>query len=204
MGPNDTEWQNPTVSLARTKDTGVSCTNCTGTGMYTGIIWDTGLTRRSQDQVYVSPTSMFTEKSTVSAVATAEIGLTSGLVATFNSIRYDNVTNPQGDVFGDDVNGASDIAGVIGRYSTVIVGSEISQNCLTPSSVKNAIADWVQAGGNLVVLGTYDSQSRWLEPIYHAAQTTANGGIRSPDATHPILVSPEHLEYPRYLHRGRP
>src|SRR5581483_9047154 len=161
------------------------------------------MTRRTQDQVYVSPTTIFTEKATLSAIAAKEASLLTVLESNFTPTRHDAATNPEGDLFGDDSNGASDIVSVLDRYTTIVVGSEISQNCLTPSAVKNGIADWVQAGGNLVVLGTYNVQSRWLEPIYHAAQTTANGGISAPDATHPILVAPEHLQYQRYLDRGR-
>lgn len=203
IGPNGNEWRNSTLSLERNKETLVACSNCTATGTYTGVVWDTGMTRRSMDRIYVSPSTMFTEKATISAVGSKEIQLLQRLVSNFNPTRYDAATNPEGDVFGDDTNGASDIVGVMSRYSTIVVGSEIAQTALTPSAVKNGFADWVQQGGNLVVLGTYTQQSRWLEPIYHAAQTTANGGISAPDATHPILVAPEHLSYQQYLDRGR-
>ncbi|GEM_PF-6413779 len=203
VGPDGHEWQNSTVSLNKNKQTTVSCANCTTSGVYTGIVWDTGMTRREQDAVYVSAASMFTQKSTMDPVASKEVTLLLRLVNTFNPTRYDAATNPEGDVFADDVNGASDIANVIPRYTTIVVGSQISQNCLTPSAVKNGIADWVQGGGNLVVLGTATQKSEWLQPIYHAAQTTANGGISAPDPTNPILVAPEHLQYQTYLDRGR-
>lgn len=203
VGPNGKEWQNTTLALERNKATQVACANCTMVGNYTGIVWDTAMTRRSQDVLHVSAAPMFTAKSTLDPVAGKEIQLLQSLVASFNPTRYDAASNPEGDVFGDDVNGASDIVSVMGRYTTIVVGSQISQNCLTPSAVKNGLADWVQAGGNLVVLGTVDRKSEWLQPIYHAAQTTANGGISAPDPTHPILVAPEHLNYQKYADRGR-
>lgn len=206
MGPNEKEWKNYSFTLNTSKK-GTAwahvCSNCTAVGNYTGIVWDSGMTRSARDVVHVSAAKMFTEKTTISPVAQTEIGYLTTLVAQFNPTRYDALTNPAGDIFGDDSNGPSEIVDLLPRYQYLVVGSEVSQTSLTPSQTKNGIANWVQASGNLIVLGTYTSQSRWLEPIYHAAQANANGGITAPDATNPILVSPERLSYDTYLDRGR-
>lgn len=205
-GPNGKEWANYSFTLNNTKKNQIwvhACANCTTVGNYTGVLWNSGMTRRAMDVVHVSAAQMFTGKSTMDPKAQTEVTLLQSLISNFNPTRYDAVTNPAGDIFGDDTNGPSDIVGVLSRYQWLVVGSEVSQTALNSAQTKNGIADWVQAGGNLIVLGTYQSQSRWLEPIYHAAQNNANGGISAPDPTNPILVSPEHLSYDRYLDRGR-
>jgi hypothetical protein len=161
------------------------------------------MTRRQSDVAHVAAATMFTAKNTMDPKAQDETQLLQSLVAQFDPTRYDPVTNPQGDVFGDDTNGPSQLVPVLSRYQYLVVGSDVSQTALTPSQTKNAIANWVQQGGNLIVLGTYASQSKWLEPIYHAAQANANGAITAPDTTNPILTTPEQLDYSSYLDRGR-
>lgn len=205
LGPDGKEWTNQTVSLPKTKNSmyTYACTNCTAVGNYTAKVWDTGMTRLHVDQVHVAAARMFTEKATLAPVALREMSLLTDLVGSFDATRFDPTTNLGGDVFGDDTNGPSELTDVLSRYTTLVVGSEVAQTALTPANTKHAIAEWVQAGGNLLVLGTYTQQSRWLEPIYHAAQENANGGISAPDPTHPVLSSPNELEYDRYLDRGR-
>lgn len=206
VGPDSNEWKNYTFTLNTSKK-GTAwthvCPNCTAVGNYSGVVWDDAMTRSARDVVHVSAAKMFTEKDTLSAIAQTEMTYLTELVQKFNPTRYDAATNPSGDVFGDDSNGPNEIVGILSRYQYVVIGSEVSQTALTPSQTKEGIAAWVQAGGNLIVLGTYTSQSNWLQPIYQAAQANANGGITAPDATNPILVSPERLSYDMYLDRGR-
>ena len=204
VGPNGKDWVNTSVTIPNKANQAYtySCPNCTMLGQYTARIAD-NTSRPSIDVVYVSAATMFTEKSTVAPLATKEIGYLRDLVANFNPSRYGAATNPQGDVFGDDSNGPSDLTDVLSRYSTLVIGSEVTQTALTPSATKNGIATWVTNGGNLIVLGTVTQQSRWLEPIYQAAQTNANGGISAPDPTHAILTAPERLSYQRYSDNGR-
>lgn len=205
VGPNGAEWVNQSISLPKQSNSvyTFTCTNCTAQGTYRATVWGNGMTQKATDRAYVHATEIFTEKSSLDAIAVKEIGLLGDLVKNFNPTRYDPVSNPQGDVFGDDSNGPNELADVIGRYSYLVVGSEVTQTALNAAATKYAISDWVQAGGNLVVLGTFSQQSRWLEPIYHAAQVTASGGISAPDPTHPILTAPERLQYDRYLDRAR-
>lgn len=207
VGPNGREWVNTSAeeTLPRQNNQVYSydCANCTAAGLYTAILWDTGFTRRHVDHVWVSATTLFTDKVNMDPIAVKEVNLLAQLMQGFNPTRYHPTTNPTGDVFGDDTNGPSELTGLLPRYTTLVVGSEVSQTALTPAGVKQGIAEWVQDGGNLVVLGTYSQESQWLQPIYHAAQTTANGGISAPDPTHPILLAPNRLGYHAYLDRGR-
>ena len=208
--PDGTEMVNTTTDVVLPKQNNqqwtYSCTTCTTVGAYTARLWardGATLLSNASDVVHVAAGEMFDEKTTIDPLATKEIAILKGLVANFNGLRYDQDTNTAGDVFGDDQNGPNDIAALLGRYSTLVVGSEVSQTSLNSASTKHAIRDWVQAGGNLIVLGTEQQQSNWLEPIYHAAQITANGGIGTPDPTHPVLSSPNKMDYARYLDRGR-
>lgn len=205
LAPSGATIVNQTIDLPQQKNQvyTYSCTTCTAVGNYTAIAWDTTMQHRSIDVVHVSADQMFTEKNTLAPIALTEMGQLTSLVKTFNATRYDADTNPNGDVFGDDANGPNDIASFLSRYTTLVIGSEVTQTALNAATTKYAIRDWVQAGGNLIVLGTKNQQSRWLEPIYHAAQVNANGGISAPDPTHPVLVTPNRLSYDRYLDRGR-
>ena len=179
------------------------CAACTAVGNYTVVGWDKDLKVRHVDVVHVSARQMFDETLALDPIAVTEVNHLSDLIASFDPTRYDAATNPGGDVFGDESNGPSELTSVLANYTLLIIGSEVKQTALTPATTKRAIADWVQAGGNLVVLGTKKQVSEWLEPIYSAAQINANGGISAPDPTHPILVSPNRLDYQRYLDRGR-
>ncbi|MEA3198575.1 MAG: hypothetical protein QOE90_3 [Thermoplasmata archaeon] len=203
VGPDGREWENYTVAFNTTSDYMAVCPNCTQLGVYTAYVWDTGMTAHKQDQVTVAATQLFTQKDVQSANATSEIAALSSLVQNFNTQRYNASSYTQGDVFGDDFNGAADLIPLLSRYTTIVVGTEVSQNSLNTPGFRNAIATWVQAGGNLVVLGTNTQQSSWLSNIYAAAQANANGGISAPDVTHPILVTPNHLAYQTYQDRGR-
>lgn len=206
VGPDGKEWVNTTVDLPKqpNKVYTHSCTNCTTVGNYTAIVWNTALTKAQYEQVHVSAAAMFTEKQDLAPVALKEMGLLATLNTGFNATRYHSVTNPGGDVFGDDTNQANDMVESLNGYTTLVIGSEVSQTSLNPATIKYAIRDWVKdKGGNLVVLGTYEQQSRWLEPVFHAAQETAGGGISAPDPTHPILGTPDPIDYERYMDRGR-
>lgn len=203
VGPNGKEWVNTTtgIDLPKNKPLTYECANCTVVGNYTATLWDTGVTRLARDSVHVSAAALFRQSESLDAIAMKEIGILSSLVSNFNG-QTNTDANPEGDVYTD----AAHIRALdteISRYTTLVVGSEVRQNALNAGDTKWAIADWVQAGGNLVVLGTLESQSNWLEPVYHAAQQTASGGISAPDPTHAILVSPNRIAYDHYLDRAR-
>jgi hypothetical protein len=204
VGPNGYEWVNTTtdITLPKNKDLTWSCSNCSiMTGTYTATLWDTGVTRMARDVVHVSAAKLFQQTESLDAIALREISILSSLVENFNG-RTNTDADTEGDVF-TDASHIRQLDALVSRYTTLVVGSEVRQNSLNAGDTKKAVAAWVEAGGNLVVLGTLDSQSHWLEPIYHAAQQTASGGISAPDPTHAILVSPNRIAYDHYLDRGR-
>lgn len=205
LNPAGNEIFNQSVTLPKGKNKVYThdCTGCTAVGNYTAILWNAGMTSRSIDHVHVAAAKMFNEKRTLDPIAVREVQLISELVTGFNQVRFAATVAPEGDIFGDDSNGPHELSNQLHRYSTLVIGSEVSQTSLNSAATKYGIADWVQRGGNLIVLGTLRQQSNWLEPVYHAAQITANGGIGTPDPTHPVLSTPNRLDYQRYLDRGR-
>lgn len=201
VGPNGKEWINESVSLPKNKAYTHTCLNCTATGVYRATLWDDEVTRRATDIVYVTLVDLFDGSETLAPVAAREVNILKSLTTTFNGLKYTSAST-QGDVFSDSSH-IRDLDNVLSRYTTLVVGSEVKQNALNAGETKWAIANWVQDGGNLIVLGTMESQSHWLEPVYFAAQETANGGISAPDPTHPVLTSPNRMDYPSYLDNGR-
>lgn len=89
------------------------------------------------------------------------------------------------------------------RYNSLVVGSNVDHNTLTSGNIKLPIRDWVQAGGNLVVLGSDEQAVHWMEPLFHVALETASGGISTPDENHPVLRTPNDLSYSSYDNHGR-
>ncbi|MDD5503019.1 MAG: hypothetical protein PHH26_06130 [Candidatus Thermoplasmatota archaeon] len=87
-------------------------------------------------------------------------------------------------------------------YHILVVGSNTDQTALTPSAVKNAITNWVRAGGRLIVLGGQQN-ANWLEPFLTTGTRGASGGIYVPDTGHPILNVPNKLSYSSYTDPGR-
>ena len=59
------------------------------------------------------------------------------------------------------------------------------------------------AGGNLLALGRTSGHTNWLQPVFGASQATANGAISAPDATHPVLTTPNRVDYQRYVDQGQ-
>jgi len=205
IGPDGNEWVNESVTLPTKKNKVLTktCTNCTTTGAYEVRFLDDSGGLAAFDNAYVAASEMFTASTSLAGVALNEITILGGLVGGFEAATFDATTAPGGDIFADDSNGPHDIVDVLSRYTTLVVGSQVTQTALNAASTKYAIADWVQAGGTLVVLGTVDVQSRWLEPVYHAAQTNANGGISAPDPSHPVLTTPNRLSHQSYLDNAR-
>lgn len=202
VGPNDKVWLNQSVTLPKNKAYTFSCANCTMVGTYKATLWDAAVTRKAVDVVHVSATELFdSHAESLVAVGMKEVQILQELVAQFNDDIYSSA-QPEGDIFSDSSH-IRDLDDVIDRYTTIVVGSEVKQTALNSGDTKWAIANWVQAGGNLIVLGTVNSQSNWLQPVYHAAQTTANGGISAPDSTHPVLSAPNRMNYERYLDNDR-
>lgn len=88
-------------------------------------------------------------------------------------------------------------------YNVLVIGSNVDQNALTSAGVKYAIRDWVLAGGYLMVLGSDQSESHWLEPVFNVALQGAGGGIGTPDSGHPLLGTPNGLDYLGFENHGQ-
>lgn len=154
------------------------------------------------DRVHASAARMFTEKATIDPVAQRERDDVAALVAGFNRTRYDPVAAPGGDVFGDDANGPGEIAPLLPRYDTLVVGSDVAQSALSSADARHGIMAWVERGGALVVLGNAHGPSQWLESVYHTSLQRDAGSLRA-DPSHALLLQPEPLRHWDYPLPGR-
>ncbi len=114
-----------------------------------------------------------------------------------------NVPLLAGDVYPDvkqylDAN----LAGQLGQYDLLIVGAGVDQSTLTSAVTKYAIRDWVLGGGTLIVMGSSSLNYQWLQPLFDVGVKTANGAATAPDPTHPLLVTPNQLEWTSYSDHG--
>lgn len=92
----------------------------------------------------------------------------------------------------------NDDVATLANYNILVVGSNVDQNAMTSAAAKQAIRDWVYAGGTLIVFGSEAQAVQWLEPIFHAAIDSASGALLTPDTSHPILHTPNELDYVSY------
>ena len=84
------------------------------------------------------------------------------------------------------------------EYDLLVVGSNVDQNALTAAEVKYALRDYVQTyGGRILVLGG-DTNTQWLQPLFHVGITTASQGVSNPDPTHPLVTTPNELAWQGY------
>lgn len=202
-GPDGREWRNETIAVDKLpRATTWTCPNCTTVGNYTArLLEDSGRTI-ALDRIHVSEARMFTEKRTPDAVATAEIAMLDSLVKDFDPSRFQAATT-MGDVFGDDVNGPTELPAVLSRYDIVVIGSEASHHALSPADVKRSITSWIEAGGALIVLGTLQEPSRWLQSEYQLSLGHAPGTPVAPSPSHALLQQPETLDVGRYPYHAR-
>lgn len=114
-----------------------------------------------------------------------------------------------GDVFPDDSDALkNDLEALLeddlgnawtGEYTTIMVGSNVEQQGFNPDAVKGLIKDWEYAGGTLIVFGSDDQRTAWLEPIFKAKLDPSSGGLYTPDLEHPALNVPNDLDYAGYI-----
>lgn len=100
-----------------------------------------------------------------------------------------------------DADPSNDVA-TLANYNVLVVGSNVAHSAMTSQTIKDAIKDWVYAGGELVVFGSSAQAVEWLKPIFDAGLKSASGGISTPDVDHPILKSPNKLDYSSYSSFG--
>lgn len=84
----------------------------------------------------------------------------------------------------------------------LVIGSEVDHEKLTNGQVKKSIEDWVYAGGTLIVFGSADQKTEWLQSIFHTALEGGEhgNGISVPDEGHPVLNVPNDLSWDMYEH----
>lgn len=114
-----------------------------------------------------------------------------------------------GDVFPDDSDALkNDLEALLeddlgnawtGEYTTIMVGSNVEQQGFNPDAVKGLIKNWEYAGGTLIVFGSDDQRTAWLEPIFKAKLDPSSGGLYTPDLEHPALNVPNDLDYAGYI-----
>lgn len=110
-----------------------------------------------------------------------------------------NVPLLEGDIYPDVKAYLNDnLAARLPMYDVLIIGSGVDQSSLTSNVVKDGIRDWVRAGGNLIVLGSFSLNYQWLQPLFSVGVTTANGGASAPDISHPLLITPNRLAWTDY------
>lgn len=108
------------------------------------------------------------------------------------------VTVLEGDVYPDD-KGYLDATLTKSRltgYDVIVVGSGVDHGKLV--DLKERVKDWVLAGGTLIVLGSADKSTAWLNPLLNAGISTVNGAAIAPDIAHPLLKQPNDLDWIAY------
>lgn len=89
------------------------------------------------------------------------------------------------------------------EYDLLIMGSNVDQTAFTPDDVKSAIRDYVDTyGGRIVVLGG-ETNTQWLEPLFHVGIQGASPGVSTPDTTHPLLTVPNDLDWSGYSNNNK-
>lgn len=93
-----------------------------------------------------------------------------------------------------------------GRYDYVnmlVVGSDVMHSSLTKGWFKWPLKAWVEGGGTLLVFGSPDKQSSWLQPVFGVKEQGSGSGLSTPDANHPMLNTPDSLAWEDYETFGR-
>lgn len=89
------------------------------------------------------------------------------------------------------------------RYDVLVVGSGVDHSTLSSNDIKTAVRDWVLNGGSLLVMGSNDKSTAWLNPLFNAGVATVNGAPVAPDVTHPLLKEPHDLAWTAYSTQGQ-
>lgn len=110
-----------------------------------------------------------------------------------------NIPLFEGDVYPDD---AAYLEAVLPdrleEYEVLIVGSGVDHEALDDNDIRRGVADWVNAGGTLIVLGSADMDDHWLKDLLDTGVSTVNGAPTAPDAAHPMLKQPNELAWTSY------
>jgi hypothetical protein len=95
------------------------------------------------------------------------------------------------------------LAGRLDQYDVIVVGSGVDHKNLVKNEIKDGIKDWVMEGGTLIVLGSADKSTAWLNPLLNVGVSTVNGAPTAPDIAHPMLKEPNELAWTSYDSHGQ-
>ncbi len=119
------------------------------------------------------------------------------------SVGYDH----RGDIYGDVISDLSRLPdrllypNGLPRYdvtNTLVIGSNVAHSTFYEKALQEAIEKWVNGGGNLIVFGSTDIDTGWLQEVFYSGQYSSSGGVRTPDASHPLMGTPEQLSIDEY------
>lgn len=206
-----------TLSLPKNKATSITCSACLAAETYTVTATAGARTWTEGFQTIAPSPPTSADESPSSKV---ESGILSELVDRFTNSTARSPAQADldvrcastlisGDKYVDTKEGTEDLANRLFKsqsklcYQLLVVGSNVAHNAMTSAGVKYKIADWVAAGGTLVVLGSSGGNVEWLQPVGGQGLRSASGGIGAPDPTHPILTSPDRLAYKSYKDPGQ-
>ncbi len=114
-----------------------------------------------------------------------------------------NLTFLAGDVYPDQKQYIDTVLpGRLAEYDLLMVGSTVSHESLTSAVTKDAIRDWVLAGGTVMVMGSDSQNFQWMQPLFNVGTDTVNGGAFAPDVGHAMLHEPYELNWPAYNNFG--
>lgn len=82
--------------------------------------------------------------------------------------------------------------------TTLVVGSNVDHNVMTTGNFKWPLKNWVEGGGTLIVFGSADQATEWMQPIFHVGHDSSSGGISTPDESHPMLTVADDLNWEFY------
>lgn len=80
-------------------------------------------------------------------------------------------------------------------YNVLVIGSGVDHQSMTSNAITDAVELWVEAGGTLIVFGSAQQSVQWLSNLFASSIETASGGLYTPDIDHPVLETPNDLEY---------
>lgn len=109
------------------------------------------------------------------------------------------ITILEGDVYPDDKSYLNSVltSTRMDQYDVIVVGSGVDHSKLV--DLKSRFESWViEDGGTLIVLGSADKSTAWLNPLLNAGISTVNGAAIAPDIAHPLLKQPHNLDWIAY------
>lgn len=202
--PSGLEMHNATIRLPSQPNKAYvhDCGTCTELGTYTMSVRRSDAAPVQVDHVHVSANRMFMEKQMLDPIARREIAYLQELVPSLSSVRHEPLLAPEGDIFGDDVNGPSEIARVLARYDLIVIGSDVDQDALMAAGTRHGLHEWLRAGGTLVVLGHQHQSARWLEATAQIGLQPSRSST-AVDGDHALLNWPAPLDIGSYQGHSR-